>query len=230
MTLKRNDRGIEVRKIQLLLNAHIALGARLAIDGYFDQRTEQAVKKFQIAKGLQPDGRVDAKAREALGLKTVAAPHSTPVAVAPSAPWLAIALAELGVHEDSRPGKHAARILEYHKTTTLRATTDETPWCSSFVNWVMVQSGRKGTNSALAKSWLSWGRGTSTPTPGAIVVIKKKAAGFSAATGSTTGYHVGFFLSLNSTSIKILGGNQSDRVKKSDFPLSGYQVLGYRLP
>ncbi len=172
------------------------------------------------------DGQVGPKTRVALGLKPIAIP--TPVVVAPLSPWLNIAVSELGVHEDSRPGKHAARILEYHKTTTLKASDDETPWCSSFVNWVMIQSGRKGTNSALAKSWLNWGQATTTPTAGAIVVIKKKTTGFSSATGSSSGFHVGFYISSTATTIQILGGNQEDKVKKSNFMLSSYEVKGYR--
>jgi hypothetical protein len=44
-----------------------------------------------------------------------------------------IAKAELGTTEV--PGtQNNPRILEYHATTTLKATTDEVPWCSSFVN------------------------------------------------------------------------------------------------
>lgn len=63
-----------------------------------------------------------------------------------------IAKAEMGIYENSAPGKHNKRIIEYHAVTTLKATTDETPWCSSFVNWVVKQAGYKGTDSALAKS------------------------------------------------------------------------------
>ncbi len=57
---------------------------------------------------------------------------------------------------------HNPRILEYHRTTTLghgAASKDETPWCSSFVNFCMVMSGFRGTNSASARSWLKWGSG-----------------------------------------------------------------------
>jgi uncharacterized protein (TIGR02594 family) len=83
----------------------------------------------------------------------------------PLSPWMDIAVAELGVHEDSLPGQHNARIVEYHQTTTLKSTDDETPWCSAFVNWVMRQSGRTGTDSAAAKSWLGWGSDVTNPTP-----------------------------------------------------------------
>ena len=103
-----------------------------------------------------------------------------------------IAKTELGIAENHLPGQQTSRILEYHKTTTLAAETDETPWCSSFVNWVMIQAGRQGTNNALAKSWINWGSAQNPPSYGAVTVIKKKDASSDVATGSSTGFHVAF--------------------------------------
>jgi len=229
-TLKLHDRGPEVKKIQLLLNSLSVPSPRLKVDGDFGQRTHRAVVEFQRQKGLTPDGQVGAKTRAALGLKSIPAPAPAPQGIAPNAPWMDIAIAELGVHEDSAPGKHSSRIVEYHQTTTLKATDDETPWCSSFVNWVIRQSGRSGTNSAAAKSWLNWGTETTDPTAGTVIVIKKKTAGYSQATGSTSGFHVGFFISQSTTHVRILGGNQSDTVKYSNFALASFEIKGYRIP
>lgn len=131
---------------------------------------------------------------------------------------------------NSPPGQHNGRIVEHHQTTSLKATDDETPWCSSFVNWVMKHSGREGTGSAAAKSCLNWGVATTTPALGTIVVIKRKTPGLTQATGSATGYHVAFFVSQTSTHIRLLGGNQSDQVRYSNFSLAGYEVQGYRNP
>jgi uncharacterized protein (TIGR02594 family) len=142
-----------------------------------------------------------------------------------------IAVGELGIHENAAPGKHNARIVEYHKTTTLRATTDEVPWCSSFVNWVMKTAGHQGTNNALAASWLEWGASLTDPRTGAIVVIRLKGANRpDRATGSSTGNHVGFFMSSTPTHIRLLGGNQGDQVRYSNFALQGYEIRGYRWP
>lgn len=233
--IQLNDRGTEVRKLQLLLNSAVVPRPNLRVDGHFGERTLEAVLAFQKSKGLVPDGVVGPKTLAALRLKANAvsavapATSSTP-APAPSANWMDIAVAELGVHEDSLPGQHNARIVEYHQTTTLKATDDETPWCSSFVNWVLRQSGRSGTNNAAAKSWLNWGIEATDPVPGAIVVIKKKTPGFTQATGSSSGFHVGFFVSATTTHIRLLGGNQGNQVKYSSFPLSAYEVKGYRKP
>jgi len=143
-----------------------------------------------------------------------------------------IAAAEVGVHEKSLPGQHNKRILEYHACTSLRATTDEVPWCSSFVNWVMKQAGHKGSNSALAASWLKWGNSLSHPRIGAIVVIKRKGKSSDAATGSGTGNHVAFYISSTPRHIRLLGGNQSGglAVSYSNFSLAAYEIRGYRWP
>jgi uncharacterized protein (TIGR02594 family) len=226
--LKLKDNSHKVGEIQLLLNSLLKPSPNLKVDSHFGPLTREAVIAYQTQKGLKPDGDVGPKTLIAHGLKEVLVPvvHIK----TPLAPWIDIATAELGVHEDSRPGQHNARIIEYHQTTTLKATDDETPWCSSFVNWVMQKSGRKGTANATAKSWITWGNNVSTPKFGVITVIKKKTSGFSHATGSQTGFHVGFFISISETHLRLLGGNQSNQVKYSNFPLAKFEIKGYRNP
>ncbi|WP_224984859.1 TIGR02594 family protein [Geomonas agri] len=68
-------------------------------------------------------------------------------------PWMGIARKEIGQKEVAGH-RDNPRILSYHATTTLKATDDETPWCSSFVNWCLKQAGVKGTDSAAATSWV----------------------------------------------------------------------------
>jgi len=70
--------------------------------------------------------------------------------------WIKIARAELGVLE-IKGIKHNPRIIEYHSTTG-KFKYDETPWCSSFVNWVMTKAGLKGINSARSASWKDWAK------------------------------------------------------------------------
>lgn len=226
MTLQQGDRGADVKRLQILLNDKLTPRPRLRVDGDFGARTQAAVLAFQQQKGLVIDGIVGPQTWAALGQRA-----TPPVTVAPpdasGAPWYGIAQAEIGVRENALPGQHNQRILEYHATTTLRATTDETPWCSAFVNWALVQAGLSGTNSAAAKSWMDWGRELTSARVGAIVVIKKKNATRDAGTGSTSGFHVGFHVSESPTSLRILGGNQSDQVKYSNFLLETWDVRGY---
>lgn len=112
---------------------------------------------------------------------------------------------------------HNKRVLEYHATTTLKATDDETSWCSSFVNWCVVQAGLRGTNSAAARSWLTWGHETKEPKEGDIVVFKR---------GNPPSGHVAFFVKKEGNLIHVLGGNQSDQVKVSAYKAE--DLLSYR--
>jgi len=59
-----------------------------------------------------------------------------------------IAKLEIGVKE-IEGSKHNQRILEYHSTCILNATTDETPWCSAFINWCFLMSGMMINNKKM---------------------------------------------------------------------------------
>jgi uncharacterized protein (TIGR02594 family) len=116
--------------------------------------------------------------------------------------FLDIAKKEVGIHET--PGPQATkRIVEYDATTSLKATSDEVPWCSSFANWVVTQAGLKGTNSAAADSWSNWGAEVpdGDQCPGCVVVLSRVG-----------GHHVGFYSDEDDDGVFLLGGNQSDKV------------------
>ena len=133
--------------------------------------------------------------------------------------WLEVAEKELGQHEVAGPESNP-RIIEYHKSTTLKATSDEVPWCSSFVNWTMQESGFKGTRSAAARSWVSWGKELKKPEFGCVIVLKR---GDSPSSG-----HVGFWVGEGPDHVKVLGGNQGDQVSIANFNKSN--VIAYRWP
>lgn len=140
-------------------------------------------------------------------------------------PWMAIARSKLGEHEI--PGPEANEfIIECLESTTIGAPesqSDETAWCSAFVNRIMELAGIEGTNSAWARSWLDWGR---EPTDeefreGVIVILER---------GTNSG-HVGFledWEGMKNGRVKLLGGNQGNAVSEAWFPMS--RVLGYRVP
>lgn len=132
--------------------------------------------------------------------------------------WMHIASQELGISEIVGLN-HNKRILQYHSETSLKAQTDEIPWCSSFVNWCMKQSMIKGTYSAAARSWLTWGY-ECEPKPGCIVVLRR---GKDERSG-----HVGFLVEQDESFIHLLGGNQKNKVCVQKFPK--YDVLAYRWP
>jgi uncharacterized protein (TIGR02594 family) len=132
--------------------------------------------------------------------------------------WYVTASQELGVSEIVGLDNNR-RILEYHSCTSLLAQTDEVPWCSSFVNWCMKQSMIRGTHSAAARSWLSWGY-ECEPTVGCVVILER---GSNANSG-----HVGFLVEDDGPFIHLLGGNQGNKVSVAKFAKN--KVLGYRWP
>jgi len=143
-----------------------------------------------------------------------------PEAAVPESPkWLEAAVKEIGVEEVPGPGDNL-RILEYHNTTTLKATDDSVAWCSSFVNWCMKQAGVQGSGSAAARSWLNWGKRLDSPRNGCVAVLKRGS--------NPTNGHVAFYVGEGSSNIRLLGGNQGDQVKVGAFPKT--MLLSYRWP
>lgn len=226
--LRFGEKGIEVKRLQELLNFILSPSPKLVVDGDFGRNTLIAVKRYQAQQALGIDGIVGPKTWKSLSTKKDAKKPEPviPVVIDSNSSWMKIARQELGQTEIA--GKeHNPRIIKYHASTTLKAKSDEVPWCSSFVNWVLVTAKITGTNSASAASWLDWGEKSSAKN-GAIVVIRNAKAANSSLTAS--GNHVGFLVKETATHYVLLGGNQSDQVKISNFPKASWTLRGYRWP
>jgi uncharacterized protein (TIGR02594 family) len=126
---------------------------------------------------------------------------------------------ELGIQE-IKGGQHNPRILAYHAATSLAASDDETPWCASFVNWCLEVTGQRGTQSATARSFLTWGHSVAPEAaqPGDIAVFKRGSSPWQG--------HVGFFVGWDGSNVRLLGGNQNDSVSLASYPSTG--LLGIR--
>lgn len=133
-------------------------------------------------------------------------------------PWVDSAASQLGQKET--PGEGAnEQIIDYLATTTYPSRSDETAWCSAFVNWSFSKVGIEGTNSVSALSWSNWGQRLSQPAYGSVAVIDW---------GRGHG-HVGFVVGISPTGrLILLGGNQSNSVKISS--LSQSLVKAYVYP
>ena len=109
---------------------------------------------------------------------------------------------------------HNPTITKMLRYVGIRWGGDETPWCAAFVNWVLARSGLEGTDSGMARSFSKWGDSIpiNQAVPGDIVVLWRKSR------KSASG-HVGFFQSLEGRYIRLLGGNQGDRVGSKLYPL-----------
>ena len=136
----------------------------------------------------------------------------------PSAQWMKIAKKEIGTKE-IHGKRHNPRVLEYHSVSG-GFSTDEVPWCGSFVNWVMKQSGYKTVSyPARAKSWKNFGKKAKKLVYGAIGIKSRKGGG-----------HVAFVVgqSKDGKYLYMLGGNQHDSVNISKYPK--HLWTDFRLP
>lgn len=101
----------------------------------------------------------------------------------------------------------------------------KTAWCAAFVNAVLSESGHDGTGKLNARSFLDYGMPIDQPTQGDIVVFWRDDP------ESWKG-HVGFFAGRETKGgkefIKVLGGNQDDRVSVKLYPAD--RLLGARRP
>lgn len=127
-----------------------------------------------------------------------------------------------GLHEQSDRGA-IAKFIE--KSAGLKLDPAQTAWCAAFINGVMGASGRGGTGSLAAKSFLNYGTPTDAPTEGDIVVLPR---GDPAGPYGHVGLYVGSVQRDGKNYVKILAGNQGNTVSTKEYPAD--QVLGYRRP
>jgi uncharacterized protein (TIGR02594 family) len=152
-----------------------------------------------------------------------------PLALIPTdqkrAPWMEFALSEA----KRWAGKTEVEITEernYHallKTGRKTLVGNSNPWCASFVNWCLQQSGYIPTAAPASSQSFRWDKNytkISQPVYGAIVVFTDKV--------NPSHGHVGFLYATSSQGQPIvLGGNQSDMINfesKFSKPLEGYYV------
>lgn len=85
----------------------------------------------------------------------------------------------------------------------------------------MKQSDIRGTDSALARSWLTWGQPLEEPRYGCVAVLTADDA-------VDWKGHVGLFLRFDAHNVYLFGGNQLEEVRELEYPLD--RVLAYRWP
>jgi uncharacterized protein (TIGR02594 family) len=136
-------------------------------------------------------------------------------------PWMLDARKHLGLKEIAGR-RHAPKILRWWALIRAPFTDDETPWCAAYVGGVLESTGIKSSRSAMARSYLKWGRPLIRPTYGAVVVFWRGSP-------SSGSGHVGFVVGQDPRrNLMVLGGNQGNEVSIKPFDKS--RVLGYRWP
>ncbi|MDB5584810.1 MAG: hypothetical protein JWR80_9986 [Bradyrhizobium sp.] len=202
--------GPAVTAVQLALRNE---GRDIQADGEFGPITLVALKAFEAAHGLKPDGIVDVPT--AAELDKIAPPPS----VLKVAPWLATMRALTGTTET--PGsKDNPFIVEMaheivRRYPDLKGSVgwynhDSIPWCGLGMGYVMAVNGIKPCDAPLsALAWATWGQKLSVPTPGAVMVYSR-----------TGGGHVTLYESEDATYYYCRGGNQSDALNVTRIPKS----------
>ena len=160
-----------------------------------------------------------------------------PIALLPhdqrEAPWMAVAFEEGDTRWKWGRVKEGDGGINYHKKTGINMSSmvgDSNPWCASFVNYCLKESGYSTSGSASSQSF-SKNKSfikVSQPIYGAIVVLRKK--------GSWKG-HVAFIYCLfEDGEIGVLGGNQGDSVTINPLYqvyINGrlhYELIGFYVP
>ncbi|MCH2045117.1 MAG: TIGR02594 family protein, partial [Saprospiraceae bacterium] len=219
-----NNDAKDVELVQKLLKGK---GYTIAVDGDCGPQTIGVIKQFQAAifngwsDGLIEPGKttwtkLTGTGGEAGsgGTQDTNAGGNVPSGPVSKPNWIKVAEGELGVKEIVGSA-HNPRVVEYHSTTG-GWKDDETPWCASFVTWVMKKAGVDGGfGTAWANSWKNFGKATdgNKPAYGAVGVLAR---------------HVGFVVGKQGNHILLLGGNQGNMVKISKYSVSKF--VAFRFP
>jgi uncharacterized protein (TIGR02594 family) len=134
-------------------------------------------------------------------------------------PWMDHAWSHVGVSETRGSGATSAIVSMYAKAGHSEVRSDEVPWCAAFVGACLRDAGLSNTGSLMARSYLQYGTKIDAPRVGCIVVMKR---------GAPPAGHVGFVTGWGDGKIRVLGGNQGDKVCEASYREA--DVLGYRWP
>ncbi len=117
-----------------------------------------------------------------------------------SAGTYSIAKKYIGLHEN----KHTSKLSK-----SMGVNPRRTPWCGAFVGTVAKRAGKKIPNGHLrAANWKRVGKAVSLKNArkGDVVIVRTKY-----------GHHVGFYSGRKNGRVQLLGGNQSNQVKISNY-------------
>jgi len=128
------------------------------------------------------------------------------------------ALSFLGVEEVAGKENNQA-IVDMFKALGFEHFDDEVPWCAAYVGSVLKYSKLDYLKSLRARDYANYGTPTNKPIVGTVVTLWRESY-------LGTKGHCGFYLRHDKEYVWILGGNQSNQVKVSKYPIT--QLLAFR--
>jgi uncharacterized protein (TIGR02594 family) len=139
------------------------------------------------------------------------------------APWLQLALAEVGTKEVPGAAHNPAVLAYYAEAGHPEVAADEVAWCAAFTGAMLVRAGcplPPRNVSLLARSYLTWGV-PCEPQPGAIGIWPRGAAWQG---------HVGIVVAVDLAggTCDLLAGNQGNAVSVQRYQLE--EALDFRWP
>jgi uncharacterized protein (TIGR02594 family) len=190
------------------------------VGGAFGVRSREALKAFQKSKGLPVSGLADnatvAALRKNLSGETRPQPK-TPTETMP--PWMAEMYRKKGLHEV----RDNAALSAWLRIGKFLGNPARLPWCGDAIESAIVKTlpdEPVPDNPFWAQGWANFGHKAGPADIGAIGVIR-----WSAKAG-----HVGIVAEYDARRrrVKLLGGNQSNAITLSWFPLDKF--IAFRWP
>ena len=132
--------------------------------------------------------------------------------------FLEIAFGFYGLKEWTGIGQSNPEVEDFFKELGYNYS-DDTAWCSAFVNFCAKKAGLQYTGKLNARSWVNAGIPTTSPQLGDITVFWRESK------QSWKG-HVAIYVSEDDKFVYVLGGNQSNMVNIAAYPK--YRVLQHR--
>jgi uncharacterized protein (TIGR02594 family) len=115
-------------------------------------------------------------------------------------------------------GSSSSLVMEARQFLGTKPSGMGSLWCARFMNMVLEKTGHKGTGSAMARSFASYGTRVSGPQVGAIAVMSRRGGG-----------HVGIITGIDSSGNPIMiSGNNRNSVREA--PVSRGRIYAYVMP
>jgi uncharacterized protein (TIGR02594 family) len=115
-------------------------------------------------------------------------------------------------------GSSSGLVMEARQFLGTKPSGMGSLWCARFMNMVLEKTGHKGTGSAMANSFASYGTRVSGPQVGAIAVMGRRGGG-----------HVGIITGIDSSGNPIMiSGNNRNSVREA--AVSRGRILSYVMP